>query len=53
VINAAKRALNMIACGGQNMESGWQMSTPELHLNTALVLNGEGHIMSTREPEAR
>ena len=29
------------------------MSTPDLHLRTSLVLNDEGRIISTREPEAR
>src|SRR2546423_11937284 len=28
------------------------MSTPDLHLRTCLVLNDEGRIISTREPEA-
>ena len=34
-------------------ESGQPMSTPDLHLNTAYILNDEGRIMSTREPGAR
>lgn len=40
-------------CDGLPWESGRQMSTPELHLNTALILNGEGRIVSTREPGAQ
>ena len=34
-------------------ESGRPMSTPDLHLNTAFILNDEGRITSTREPGAR
>ena len=31
---------------------GRPMSTPDLHLKTLFVLNGDGRILSTREPGA-
>jgi hypothetical protein len=34
------------------MEGQLQVSTPDLHLKTTFILNGEGRIVSTREPGA-